>query len=156
VLDVGSCFGFLPLLLAERPANRVTASDLSGGTMRLLDSVAAGRGLQVSTLVCDAARIPVPDRSADTVSVIHLLEHLSPGHGSAVVREALRIARRQVVVAVPVEEESSAAYGHICTVDLRQLGELGDRMGHLHSVHDYHGGWLVINAGKAKRDRVLT
>jgi hypothetical protein len=33
VLDLGSCFGFLPLLLAERPANTVTASDLSGGTM---------------------------------------------------------------------------------------------------------------------------
>jgi SAM-dependent methyltransferase len=147
VLDVGSCFGFLPLLLAERPGNTVTASDLSGGTMRLLRAVAAGRGLQVSTLVCDAARIPVPDGWADTVSVIHLLEHVSPGHGSAVIREALRVARHWVVVAVPVEEEPSAAYGHIRTFDLRQLSELGDRLGNLHSVHEYHGGWLVLNAG---------
>jgi SAM-dependent methyltransferase len=147
VLDVGSCFGFLPLLLAERPGNTVTASDLSGGTMRLLEAVAAGRGLQVSTLVCDAARIPVPDGWADTVSVIHLLEHVSPGHGSAVIREALRVARHRVVVAVPVEEEPSAAYGHIRTFDLRQLSKLGDRLGHLHSVHEYHGGWLVLNAG---------
>src|SRR5262249_51281263 len=61
VLDVGSCFGFLPLLLAERPASAVTASDLSGGTMRLLAAVAAARGVQVSTLVCEAARIPVAD-----------------------------------------------------------------------------------------------
>jgi SAM-dependent methyltransferase len=155
VLDVGSCFGFLPLLLAERPGNAVTASDLSGGAMRLLKATAAARGLQVSTLVCDAARIPVPDSWADTVSVIHLLEHLSPGHGRAVVREALRVARYQVVVAVPVEEESSAAYGHICTFDLRQLSELGDRLGHLHSVHEYHGGWLVFNTGQAERDPVL-
>jgi ubiquinone/menaquinone biosynthesis C-methylase UbiE len=147
VLDVGSCYGFLPLLLAERPANTVTASDLSGGSMCLLKAVAAARGLQVSTLVCDAARIPVPDGSADTVSVIHLLEHVSPDHGSAVISEAVRVARRQVVVAVPVEDEPVTAYGHIRTFDLRQLSELGDRAGRLHSVHRYHGGWLVLDLG---------
>jgi ubiquinone/menaquinone biosynthesis C-methylase UbiE len=147
VLDLGSCFGFLPLLLAERPANMVTASDLSGGTMRLLTAVAAARGLQVSTLVCDAARIPVPDGWADTVSVIHLLEHVSPDHGRAVIREALRVARHRVVVAVPVEDEPTAAYGHIRTFDLCQLGELGERAGHHGSVHEHHGGWLVLTVG---------
>src|ERR1022692_3180876 len=147
VLDVASCFGFFPLLLAERPDNTVTASDLSGGTMRLLTAVAAARGLLVSTLVCDAARIPEPDGWADTVSVIHLLEHVSPERGGAVIREALRVARRQVVVAVPVEDEPTAAYGHIRTVNLRQLGELGDSVGHHCSVHEFHGGWLVLTVG---------
>ena len=147
VLDLGSCFGFLPLLLAERPANTVTASDLSGGTMGLLSAVAAARGLRVNTLVCDAARIPVPDGWADTVSVIHLLEHVSPDHGRAVIGEALRVARHQVVVAVPVEDEPTAAYGHIRTFDLRQLGELGGLAGHRCSVHEHHGGWLVLTVG---------
>ncbi len=147
VLDLGSCFGFLPLLLAERPANTVTASDLSGGTMDLLGAVAAARGLQVNTLVCDAARIPVPDGWADTVSVIHLLEHMSPDHGRAVIAEALRVARRQVVVAVPLEGEPTAAYGHIRTFDLRQLGELGGRASPHCSVHEHHGGWLVLTVG---------
>ncbi len=147
VLDVGSCFGFLPLLLAERPGNTVTASDLSSGTMRLLTTVAAARGLQVSTLVCDAAQIPVPDDWTDTVSIIHLLEHLSPDHGGTVIREALRVARHKVVVAVPVEPEPTAAYGHIRAFDLRQLGELGARAGHRHAVHAYHGGWLVLDVG---------
>jgi hypothetical protein len=147
VLDIGSCFGFLPLLLAERPATTVTASDLSAGTMRLLGTVAAARGLQVSTVVCDAARIPVPDDWAETVSVIHLLEHVSAEHGTAVLREALRVARRQVVVAVPTEPEPTAAYGHVRTLDLRQLGELGSSTGHECSVHEYHGGWLILTAG---------
>ena len=88
-----------------------------------------------------------PDGWADTVSVIHLLEHVSPDHGSAVIREALRVARHQVVVAVPVEDEPTAAYGHVRSFDLRQLGELGDSAGHLYSVHEYHGGWLVLDAG---------
>jgi len=147
MLDVGSCFGFLPLLLAERPGNTVTASDLAGGTMGLLTAVAAARGLQVSTLVCDAARIPVPDDWAETVSVIHLLEHMSPEQGSAVLGEALRVARRLVVVAVPFEAEVTVAYGHVRTFDLRQLGELGDSTGHCYSLHEHHGGWLVLNIG---------
>ena len=147
VLDVGSCFGFLPLLLAERPANTVTASDLSGGTMRLLATVAAARGVQVSTLVCEAARIPVADDWAETVSVIHLLEHVSPEHARAVLGEALRVARRQVVVAVPFEEQPSAAYGHVDSFDLRQLRDLGERTGRPWSVHEHHGGWLVVTAG---------
>ena len=146
VLDVGSCFGFLPLLLAERPANTVTASDLSAGTMCLLRAVAAARGLQVSTVVCDAARIPVPDDWAETVSVIHLLEHVNAEHGSAVLREALRVARRQVVVAVPIEPEPTAAFGHVRAFDVRQLGELGDSTDHHSSVHEHHGGWLVLSA----------
>ena len=147
VLDIGSCYGFLPLLLAERPASTVTASDLSSGSMCLLKAVAAARGLQVSTLVCDAARIPVPDRWADTVSLIHLLEHVSPADGSAVISEAVRVARHQVVVAVPVEAEPAAPYGHVRTFDLRQLGEIGDRAGRPHSVHEHHGGWLVLDVG---------
>jgi methyltransferase family protein len=147
VLDLGSCFGFLPLLLAERPDNTVTASDLSGGSMGLLSAVAAARGQQVNTLVCDAARIPVPDGWADTVSVIHLLEHVSLDHGRAVIGEALRVARRQVVVAVPVEDEPTAVYGHLRTFDLRQLGELGDLAGQHGRVHEHHGGWLVLTAG---------
>ena len=147
VLDIGSCFGFLPLLLAERPATTVTASDLSGGAMRLLTAVAAARGLQVSTLVCDAARIPVPDGWAETVSVIHLLEHVSPEHGLAVIREALRVARHLVVVAVPFEDEPAANYGHVGVYDLRQLGELGERAGHRYSLYEHHGGWLVLTAG---------
>jgi hypothetical protein len=146
VLDVGSCFGFLPLLLAERPGNTVTACDLSGGTMGLLKAVAAARGLQVSTLVCDAARIPVPDDWAETVSVIHLLEHVTPEHGRAMLGEALRVARGQVVVAVPFEAQPSAVYGHVRTFDLAALSQLGESTGRPCSVHEDHGGWLVVAA----------
>jgi len=147
VLDLGSCFGFLPLLLAERPANAVTASDLSGGAMCVLAAVAAARGLRVVTVVCDAARIPLPDGWADTVSVIHLLEHLPAEHGSAVLREALRVASRQVVVAVPIEPVPTAAYGHVRAFSLGQLERLGESTGHRYTVHEHHGGWLVLKAG---------
>jgi SAM-dependent methyltransferase len=147
VLDLGSCFGFLPLLLAEREGRTVIASDLSRGTMRLLGMVAAARGLMLDVLVCDAARVPLPDRSVDTVTVIHVLEHLDPDHGDAVVREALRLARRRVVVAVPYEDEPTAAYGHVRCFSPDQLAGLGRRTGHRFRVGTFHGGWLVLDPG---------
>lgn len=147
VLDLGSCFGFLPLLLAEQRKHTVIASDLSRGTMRLLGSVARARALPLDTLACDAARVPLPDRSVDTVTVIHVLEHLEPGHGDSVVQEALRLARKQVVVAVPYEDEPTAAYGHVQCFDQDQLAALGRRTGHQFSVASYHGGWLVLDPG---------
>jgi len=147
VLDLGSCFGFLALLLAGRPVNTVTASDLSAGSMRLLDTIAAERGARLSTLVCDAARVPLPDQSVDTVTAIHLLEHLEPPHSLAVLHQAVRLARRRVVAAVPFEEEPTAAYGHIRRFDTAALAELGRRTGRRFAVDEYHGGWLVINLG---------
>jgi SAM-dependent methyltransferase len=145
VLDLGSCFGFLPLLLAERSTHRVTASDLSPGTMRLLATVARARGAALDTIACDAARVPLPDGCVDTVTVIHVLEHLGPPHGDAVVREALRLARRQVIVAVPYEDEPTAAYGHVRSFSPDQLTEVGRRTGRRFSVVSYHGGWLLLD-----------
>ncbi|GDY31631.1 mycofactocin oligosaccharide methyltransferase MftM [Gandjariella thermophila] len=147
VLDLGSCFGFLALLLAERPLHRVTASDLSAGSMRLLEAVARMRRARLDTLVCDAARIPLPDGSVDTVTAIHLLEHLDEPHGDAVLREAVRVARRRVVVAVPFEDEPTTAYGHVRRFDRAALTRLGRRTGRRFAVTEHHGGWLVVNAG---------
>jgi SAM-dependent methyltransferase len=146
VLDLGSCFGFLALLLAERGDGAVIASDIAPGTMRLLARMARLRGLPVDTQVCDAARVPLPDAAVDTVTVIHVLEHLEPEQGAAVLREALRLARRRVVVAVPFEEEPTAAYGHLRTFGPADLAGLGRRSGRRFTVEEHHGGWLVLDA----------
>ena len=143
VLDLGSCFGFLPLRLAAA-GRAVTATDILPGTMRLLDAVAPHLGLRVDTLVCDAAHVPVPDDSADTVTAIHLLEHVDDPVGTAILDEALRIARKRVVVAVPFEDEATACHGHIRTFDATALEELGRSTGREFDVFEHHGGWLVI------------
>lgn len=144
VVDLGSCFGFLALLLAERPRNSVTASDLVPGTVNLLKVIAENRRLPLETLVCDAAWVPLPDAAADTVTMIHLLEHLEEDRGIAVVSEALRLARRRVVVAVPIEEAPNPTYGHLRVFDRATLRQLGQSSGHCFTVSEHHGGWLVI------------
>ncbi|WP_431877037.1 mycofactocin oligosaccharide methyltransferase MftM [Amycolatopsis sacchari] len=154
VLDLGSCFGFLPLLLAQRPRTTVTASDLVPGTMRVLDTVAAANGVPLRTLVCDAARVPLPDSTVDTVTVVHLLEHLPPAQGEAVLAEALRLARSTVVVAVPFEDVPNADYGHVRRFDLATLAELGAGTGWRARVSEFHGGWLVLDRPRQSSPRL--
>ncbi|NKQ58986.1 class I SAM-dependent methyltransferase [Amycolatopsis sp. K13G38] len=145
VLDLGSCFGFLPLLLAARPRTSVIASDIVGGAMRLLDTVATARNTPLRTLICDASRVPLPDSVVDTVTVVHLLEHLDERRGQAVLAEAMRLARSKVVVAVPFEDVPSADYGHVRRFDLATLAALGAGTGWRHRVSDFHGGWLILD-----------
>jgi SAM-dependent methyltransferase len=144
VLDLGSCFGFLPVLMALRPGYRVIASDIAAGTMRLLGGLARARGWPLAALVCDATRVPLVDRCVDAVTVIHLLEHLGAGAGRAVRAEAVRLARRRVVVAVPFEDEPMAAYAHVRTFDEASLAGLGAATGLRVVESSHHGGWLVV------------
>mgnify|MGYP005991582069 FL=1 len=144
VLDLGSCFGFFPLRLAKK-GHSVTATDLSAGTMRLLATVAPHLGITLDTVVCDASDVPVADNSVDTVTALHLLEHVDAETGTRIMKEALRIARTRVVVAVPFETETTACHGHVRTFDAQTLVALGRSTGSKFETSEHHGGWLVID-----------
>lgn len=140
VLDMGSCFGFLPMLLAE-DGHEVIASDVNAGSMRLLSAVAPN----LPVLCCAAEALPLPDGAVDTVFVLHLLEHVDAALGEAAVAEAVRVARQRVVVAVPYEDDPTAAYGHVRTVDHADLVALGQATRWRYDVADADGGWLVLD-----------
>ena len=78
---------------------------------------------------------------------MHLLEHLDEGDGTAVLAEALRLARHRVVIAVPFEAEPSVELGHVRVFDLEALATLADELpaGWRATVSAHHGGWLVID-----------
>lgn len=149
LVDLGSCFGFFALRASALGVD-VVATDLSVPTMALLTAVSDRLHRPLRTLSCDAAAVPLPDRDATTVTVLHLLEHLEPAAADAVLGEALRLARNRVVVAVPFEEEPRACYGHVQRFDLDTLRGIGARLKRTHpsvrvSVHEYHGGWLILD-----------
>ncbi len=144
VLELGCCFGFLSLRVA-RTGRATIASDVSRGTVALLEAIAPRLGVRLGTTSADAARFPGPDGLADTVLAVHLLEHLEPAHGARVVAEALRLAVRRVVVAVPLEDEANETYGHVRTVSLDDLCRWGRSTGLAYDVHEFHGGWLVVD-----------
>lgn len=143
VLELGCCFGFLSLRIAAS-GRRTTASDLSPGTTRLLAAVAPRLGVPLTAVTADAGHFPGPDAHADTVLAIHLLEHLDDEHGASVIKEAVRLAARRVVIAVPLEEEADETWGHVRTISLDDLTVWGRATGLPFEVNEHHGGWLVI------------
>ncbi len=80
---------------------------------------------------------------------MHVLEHLDAGHGAAILREAVRVARRRVIVAVPLESEPAATFGHVRNLDLMQLASSGADLAGVGPwrarVEEFHGGWLVLD-----------
>lgn len=152
VLEVGSCFGFLALHLARVPTRSVTASDISSGSMKLLEAMSRKLSMPIRTIVCDAGRIPEKDSSVDTVVLTHLLEHLDPEHGRRALAEAMRVARRRVVIAVPYEQVANPAFGHVRTINRDDLERWGRESGWRWTVEDHHGGWLVLDRHSLDRD----
>lgn len=147
IIDLGSCFGFFPLRLAAT-GHRVTATDLSAPTMDLLDRMSARLNRSLHTLGCNAADVPLPGGAADTVTVLHLIEHLDAGTAGAVLREAMRLARQRVIVAVPFEDVPRACYGHVQRFDgdvLRIIADAWRSTGVRAGVHEFHGGWLILD-----------
>jgi 2-polyprenyl-3-methyl-5-hydroxy-6-metoxy-1,4-benzoquinol methylase len=147
IIDLGSCFGFFPLRAAAAGLT-VTATDLSAPTMRLLDRMSVRLRRPLRTIGCNATTVPLPDRSADTVTVLHLLEHIDVTTAAAVLDEALRLARRRVIVAVPFEDVPRACYGHVQRFDMDALCAVADARRATVArarAHEFHGGWLVLD-----------
>ena len=147
LLDVGTCFGFFPLLLQRwRPQLDVAALDLSAPILELAREASIPlRCARAVEFVCgDARRLPFADGSFDTVTSLHVLEHLETPSAIRALQEMCRVARRRVIVAVPLEEEPDPAYDHVQGFDREGLIELGEGTGWRCSFEDYLGGWLVL------------
>ena len=55
-----------------------------------------------------------------------------------------RVARRRMIVAIPLEEEPDPAFDHVQGFGEESLIELGEKTGWRCSFEDYLGGWLVL------------
>lgn len=145
-LDVGSCFGFLPLAWSSLPgAPRLLAADVSLASAVLAGRQACRLGAPVPFLCADGRRLPLGDAAVDTVHLLHVLEHLPEPLGDALLAEALRVARERVVVAVPVEDRPDPVFGHLRVFDTARLAALGSGTGWRSRVGTGDGAWLVLD-----------
>jgi len=146
VLDAGCCFGFLPLLAAEQdPRLKVIGADLVPATAALAGRIARGRGSRARFAAADLLALPVADQAVDTVLAVHVLEHLPAEVSAQALTQLRRVARRRVVIAVPLEDTPDPVFGHLQAFDLPRLAQLGAAPGWSHAVHAADGGWLVLD-----------
>lgn len=145
VLEVGSCFGLFALQCAQ-DGFRVCAADICPESLDLLAAASDALGIPVGTRLADARALPFADGDVDTVTLIHLLEHLDDDGVDAAIGEALRVARRRVVIAVPYEDRPSPHFGHLTALTPADLQRWARRHPDVPSrVFADHGGWLVFD-----------
>jgi hypothetical protein len=72
----------------------------------------------------DAGSGSLVTATADAAARLHVLEHVDEATAATLVTEAVRIARRRVVTAVPNETSPARLFGHVRTIDARQLPRL--------------------------------
>jgi SAM-dependent methyltransferase len=148
VLDVGCCFGFLPMLAAERyPRLRVIGADLVPATAALASRNSRAYGGRTRFLAADLLALPVAGQAVDTVLAVHVLEHLPAEACRLALAQLCRVARRRVVIAVPLEATPDPTFGHLQAFDLPRLADLGDTPGWSRAVQAADGGWLVLDRG---------
>jgi SAM-dependent methyltransferase len=149
VLDVGCCFGFLPLLAADTdPRLKVIGTDLVPASAALAGRISRARGSRARFAAADLLALPVVSQAVDTVLAVHVLEHLPAEASGRALTQLRRAARRRVVIAVPLEEVPDPTFGHVQAFDLATLARIGadpDAPGWSRAVHAADGGWLVLD-----------
>ncbi len=121
LLDVGSGRGaFLWPFLESFPGKEVHVIDMLASRASLFRAVEAGGLPRFHAHGGDVRELSLPDGSVDVVTLLEVLEHIPDVEGA--VRNAVRIARRHVVVTVPSGPDGNPEHIHLLTRE--RLGEL--------------------------------
>jgi 2-polyprenyl-3-methyl-5-hydroxy-6-metoxy-1,4-benzoquinol methylase len=114
LLDVGSGRGvFLWPLVDSFPGLRILSIDRKPMMVADVQAVHLGGIDRLHAAVMDVHRLALADDSVDVVTFLEVLEHLpQPGRALA---EAVRVARRFVVVSVPAHEDDNPEHIHLFT-----------------------------------------
>ena len=126
LLDVGSGRGaFLWPFLDEFPDKETHVMDLMPQRVAVLRAVAAGGTYDLHVHEGDIRTLALPDKSVEVVTMLEVLEHIPDVAGA--VRNAIRIARRHVVVTVPSQRDDNPEHIHLLSRErLRELfGDAG-------------------------------
>lgn len=112
LLDIGSGRGvFLFPLLREFPELEVTSMDILPHRVELLECVRAGGVANLHPMLGDICAGQLPDKSFDAVTMLEVLEHIPDTENA--VKNAVRLARRYVIVSVPSKPDDNPEHIHL-------------------------------------------
>ena len=143
LLDVGSGRGvFLFPFLEAFPSVPVTSADILSYRVEFLKDIALGG---ISTLTAVEENIVTwnaPEKSFDVVTMLEVLEHIEQVEQA--ILNAVRLAKRYVVVSVPSKEDNNPEHIHLLTKD--KLTDLFTRAGAKSLHFDGVNGHLFMTA----------
>ncbi len=116
LIDVGSGRGvFLLSFLEEFTEAAVTSVDILPYRVEFLNDVSRGGFANLTALQADICAAPLPENSADVVTMLEVLEHIPDV--SAAVNTAVKAAKKFVVVTVPSKPDNNPEHIHLLTKD---------------------------------------
>jgi hypothetical protein len=143
LLDIGSGRGaFLWPLLDEFPDLIITAIDEDPIRARDIQAVRLGGIDALTGHQMDATKLDFPAGAFDVVTLLEVLEHI-PAVPKALA-EAVRVARRFIVLSVPSQPDDNP--GHVHLLDQDTLRRLFSDLGVTRVTFDYVPGHLVALA----------
>ena len=152
LLDVGSNLGHLPVLLAERaPEVAVVGCDVRPEAIACCDELAAATGAGATFRLADVLAPEFGEVGRfDTVTAVHVLEHLAEDELPVALGQLLAVCRRRLIVAVPYEETPQPLYGHRQAFTPAKLTGWGEWCvaalgGGRSRCEDVGGGFLVVD-----------
>jgi hypothetical protein len=162
LLDVGCACAFWPTLVAERVPE---AHERIVGVDNRLDAIHLSQHLATLTDRQDLTFLQLDLLSPqfveelgtyDTVTAIHILEHLPEEQLPLALEHLLHVTRHRLIVAVPYEAEATRAYGHEQVFTREKLEHLGEWC--IESIggsgtywcEEAAGGLLIIDRSQAE------
>ena len=112
LVDLGTGRGrLLWQVLETMPALGVVTVDQDAMHLNRIEAMRAGGIERVCGIVADVERVPLPDRSADVVTALEILEHAT--NPAKVAGEAVRLARRFLIISVPSVTDDNPGHLHL-------------------------------------------
>jgi SAM-dependent methyltransferase len=152
VLDVGSNLGHLPVLLSERaPEVTVVGCDNRPESIATCEALAGAAGARVSWRLADVLAPEFAELGRfDTVTAVHVLEHLAEEELPAALAHLIGVTGRRLIVAVPYEARPQPLYGHRQAFTPETLRAWGEWCVETLAVgrftcEDVAGGFLVVD-----------
>ena len=145
LLDVGSGRGvFLFPFMRQFPDTPVTSLDILEKRVRMLDAMRRGGLDRLTPLLENICTWREKDGAFDVVTLLEVMEHIPDVEAAA--RNAVRLARRFVVVTVPSKPDDNPEHIHLLTKE--KLTDLFQRAGCRGLRFDGVPGHLVMIAKK--------